>query len=268
MKAPALSAERETADAGMPVLEIRGLGKAFQVNGSRHAVLDGISFNAGRGELICLLGRSGCGKSTLLRILAGLIRPTSGDALVEGEPIRGPGPDRCVVFQEDGLFPWLTVEENIAFGMKSQKAGKVAVREEVTRFLSLVGLSSFKDYLPREISGGMKQRVALARVLILAPKVLLMDEPFGALDSQTREEMQDLLLHLWEQLSITVVFVTHDVGEALLLADRILVIGGSPGRIEKELHVEIARPRRREEKELLLLMADLRELLRPCGVSS
>jgi NitT/TauT family transport system ATP-binding protein len=250
-----------------PILEIKDLTKVFQVNGTPHSVLEGITFYAARRELICLLGRSGCGKSTLLKILAGFVMPTSGEAWVEGERISRPGPDRCVVFQEDALFPWLTVEENIAFGIKGQKTHVASPEEEVSRFLSLVGLNEFRGHLPREISGGMKQRVALARVLILKPKVLLMDEPFGALDSQTREDMQNLLLHLWTELAMTIVFVTHDVGEALLLADRILVMGMNPTRIEKEMRVHMARPREREEKEFLLLSRELHSILRPPGSS-
>ncbi len=212
-----------------PLLVVRNLSMFFQVNGSPKSVLEGLDLTARHGELICLLGRSGCGKSTLLKILAGFLAPTSGDVLLEGSPIKGPGPDRCVIFQEDALFPWLTVEENIAFGLKNRAIDSETLRNEVERFLRLVGLGEFRDYLPREISGGMKQRVALARVLILQPKILLMDEPFGALDAQTREEMQGLLLEVREQLSHTIVFVTHDVSEALVLADRVLVMGMPPG---------------------------------------
>ncbi|PQP34026.1 ABC transporter ATP-binding protein, partial [Desulfobacteraceae bacterium SEEP-SAG9] len=153
------------------------------------------------GELICILGQSGCGKSTLLKILAGFIPPSSGSVLLNGQSVTTPGTDRCVVFQEDTLFPWLTVQENIAFGLKPQTREKNVIREEVDLFLSLVGLTEFKNYLPREISAGMRQRVALARVLVLKPDILLMDEPFASLDTQTREEMQNLLLLLWGKLS-------------------------------------------------------------------
>lgn len=244
-----------------PILEVRNLGKTFPVNGSLQNVLDGIEFRVGRGELICLLGRSGCGKSTLLSLLAGFLLPSFGEVLVEGVPIRQPGPDRCVVFQEDALFPWLTVEENIAFGLRGKKMEQAEVMREVERFLALVGLGEFRHYLPREISGGMKQRVALARVLILKPKVLLMDEPFGALDSQTREEMQGLLLHLWGQLSHTVLFVTHDVGEALLLADRVLVMSSAPGRIRREITVNLPRPRDTNHPDFLQLRRELHDAL-------
>lgn len=249
-------------DGGGILLEVKNLGKVFQWNASSKRVLEGITFDVTRGELVCLLGRSGCGKTTLLKILAGFITPTSGDALVEGERISHPGPDRCVVFQEDALFGWLTVAENIAFGLKAQKMPRAAIDREVDRYLDLVGLTDFRGYLPREISGGMKQRVSLARVLILKPKILLMDEPFGALDSQTREAMQDLLLQLWRELSITIVFVTHDVDEALLLADRILVMDRSPGRIRKDLRVPLSRPRARDESEFLSMSRELRLSLR------
>jgi NitT/TauT family transport system ATP-binding protein len=231
------------------ILEIAHLRKVFPANGTFLTVLDEISFTAQSGELICILGRSGCGKSTLLKVLAGFLTPTAGKVLLKGRPVSGPGPDRCVVFQEDTLFPWLTVEENIGFGLRGwEKKGKAA---EVARFLGLVGLSEFKGYLPGEISGGMKQRVALARVLILQPEVLLMDEPFASLDAQTREEMQNLLLSLWKELSHTILFVTHDVNEAVVLADRILLMGKDPGRIRENIVVDLPRPRRRESDGFL-----------------
>ena len=231
------------------ILEIAHLRKVFPVNESFLTVLDGISFTAQSGELICILGRSGCGKSTLLKVLAGFLPPTSGKVLLKGQSVSHPGPDRCVVFQEDTLFPWLTVEENIGFGLSGRE--KRAKKAEVERFLNLVGLSEFKSYLPREISGGMKQRVALARVLILQPEVLLMDEPFASLDAQTREEMQNLLLTLWQELSHTILFVTHDVNEAVVLADRILLMDKNPGRIREEIVVDFPRPRRRESDGFL-----------------
>ena len=234
------------------ILCIENLRKVFRTNGSFLTVLDEISFSVGSGEMICILGRSGCGKSTLLKILAGFIAPSSGTVLLNGTPITDPGPDRCVVFQEDTLFPWLTVKENIAFGLKGRMREKDGMWEEVEHFLSLVGLSEFRDYLPRDISGGMRQRVALARVLILKPKLLLMDEPFASLDAQTREEMQNLLLSLWERLSHTVLFVTHDVNEAITLADRIFLMEKGPGRIRDEIRIDLPRPRKREKSEFLL----------------
>jgi NitT/TauT family transport system ATP-binding protein len=245
-----------------PVLEADSIGKIFRVNGVLHSVLENISFKANPGELICILGRSGCGKTTLLNILAGFLTPSSGRVLVDGTEALAPGPDRCVVFQEDALFPWLTVEENVALGLRGRIRSKKDLRTEVDRFLELVGLSAFRSYLPREISGGMKQRVALARVLILQPKALLMDEPFASLDAQSREEMQGLLLCLWEKLSHTIFFVTHDVNEAALLADRVLVMAKDPGRIKIEATVDLPRPRIREQGDFISFSRELHQELK------
>jgi NitT/TauT family transport system ATP-binding protein len=244
------------------ILEINNIGKVFRVNGTFLAVLAGIDFSVKKGELICILGRSGCGKSTLLKLFAGFLTPSSGEILLNGKPVSAPGTDRCVIFQEDTLFPWLTVQENIAFGLKGRTKNKKGIQEEVDRFLALVGLTDFRDYLPREISGGMKQRVAMARVLILKPQILLMDEPFAALDAQTREEMQNLLLSLWEKLSHTIIFVTHDVNEASTLSDRILVMGSNPGRIRQDIHVGLARPRKMEERSFVFFSRKLHQHLR------
>jgi NitT/TauT family transport system ATP-binding protein len=248
-------ADRERRES---VLEIRGLNKTFQIGGQFRNVLERIDFRVRSGEMICILGRSGCGKTTLLNILAGFSPPTAGRVLLRGQAVSKPGPDRCVVFQQDALFPWLTVEENIAFGLRKPKH---ATREEVDHFLALVGLSEFRNYLPRDISGGMKQRVALARVLILRPAVLLMDEPFAALDAQTREEMQNLLLSVWARLSPTILFVTHDVTEAVKMADRILLMDRDPGRIREDMPVHLPRPREKDTSGFLLLCRDLLRML-------
>lgn len=230
------------------ILEVERLSKSFATNGPEEiTVLQDIGFKVRRGEFLCILGRSGCGKSTLLKILAGFMQPSTGAVRINGRPAARPGPDRCVVFQEDALFGWLTVRENIAFGLRGRGITRREKERGVDRFLSLVGLTDFGNYLPAEISGGMKQRVALARVLILQPEVLLMDEPFAALDAQTREEMQDLLLRLWSELAHTIVFVTHDVGEAALLADRILLFDHAPGRIKEEFQIALLRPRQKED---------------------
>lgn len=229
-----------------PILEIRNLGKVFPTDSGFLNVLEEIGFDVQPGEMVCILGPSGCGKTTLLRILSGYLKPDSGQVCLRGAPVSRPGPDRCVVFQEDALFPWLTVEENIAFGLKGK--GGTHHQEQVERFLSLVGLTAFRAYLPRAISGGMKQRVALARVLILEPEILLMDEPFAALDAQTREEMHALLLRLWARLSHTIVFVTHDVTEAVTLADRVIVMDRGPGRVKEILHVDLERPRSPDDR--------------------
>ena len=245
-----------------PALQVDLLRKDFEVNGVARTVLADISFHARAGEMVCIVGRSGCGKTTLLNIIAGFLSPTSGRILLNGQSVQRPGPDRCVVFQEDTLFPWLTVRENIAFGLRGLTRDKDFLRQEVDRFLTLVGLEAFQDYLPREISGGMKQRVALARVLILQPAVLLMDEPFASLDVQTREDMQGLLISLWEQLNQAIVFVTHDVDEAIKLADTILLMDREPGRISEEIPVPLPRPRAMEKTEFIFFRRKLYESLR------
>jgi len=251
--------------AGKPLkrdlLNVRNLCRIFRFKDTCLNVLDNISFDAEEGDLVCILGRSGCGKSTMLNILAGFMAPSSGEVLLEGRPLSRPGPERCVVFQEDALFPWLTVEENIAFGLKQGMSNRRQTQSRVDEFIKMVGLAPFRSYLPSEISGGMKQRVALARVLILNPMVLLMDEPFGALDAQSREEMQKLLLFLWSKLSHTILFVTHDVNEAVLLADRILVMDSGPGRIRREFCVDLERPRNPESSAFIEFQGRIRQEL-------
>ena len=247
---------------GRPALTVDRLGKIFPSGGTPLPVLQDISFSAAPGELICLLGPSGCGKTTLLNIIAGFTPCSSGTLSVHGRPVTRPGPDRCVVFQEDALFPWLTVAENIAFGLEGQTRERRVIRSAVDRFLALVGLEAFRDYLPREISGGMRQRVALARVLILNPRVLLMDEPFGALDAQTREEMQNLLLALWQTFAHTILFVTHDITEAITLADRILIFERHPGRLRSAVDVPLGRPRKKESDDFHQFYRRLRNMLR------
>lgn len=236
---------RPVADAPREALRAIHLSRFFTMEGTPTAVLSGLNFDVSTGELVCLLGPSGCGKTTLLKIIAGFIAPSSGEVLVKGRPVVNPGADRCVVFQEDALFPWLTVAENIGFGLKGRMPGK-ALKAEVSRYIEMVGLAPFRNYLPKQLSGGMKQRVALARVLILKPQLLLMDEPFGALDAQTREEMQSLLLELWRELGHTILFVTHDINEAIFLADRIVVMDKHPGRVRREVAVPLPRPRKKE----------------------
>ncbi len=215
-----------------------------------------------RGELVCLVGRSGSGKSTLLKIVAGFLTPTRGHCLLDGHPIVKPGPDRCVVFQEDALFPWLTVRENIGFGLRGTAWPKKKRLGETERFLALVGLEEYGDYLPQALSGGMKQRVALARVLIRAPQILLMDEPFAALDAQTREEMQQLLLRLSHQRQQTILFVTHDVQEAVTIADRVLLLDRQSGRIDEEVAIRLPRPRQPNSQDFQAYCSRLQRRLR------
>ena len=241
------------------MLHLDHLTQSFRVNGSETQVFEDLSLSLARGEFLCVLGRSGCGKSTLINLVAGFIPPSAGRILAAGAPVKGPGPDRCVVFQEDALFPWLTVAENIGFGLKGRGKQGADNRNRVDRFLEMTGLTPFKDYLPAEISGGMKQRVALARVLVLEPELLLMDEPFAALDAQTREEMQALLLSLWQELGHTILFVTHDVREAVFLADRVLVMDQKGSH--RFLDVSLDRPRRRESEGFSTLAKSLRAML-------
>lgn len=253
---------RASGGATKKILEIAGLSHSFLHNGAAEPVLGNISLSIGRGELVCLLGRSGCGKSTLLKIIAGFLIPSQGQCLLEGRPISGPGPDRCVVFQEEALFPWLTVRENIAFGLGGKGLPPAERDQQVDRFVELVGLRGYDQHLPRALSGGMKQRVALARVLILSPLILLMDEPFGALDAQTRDEMQELLLSLSQERSQTILFVTHDVQEAVTLADRVLIMDQDSGGIRQEVGVLLERPRDRTTPSFQQYCSQLHQLLR------
>jgi NitT/TauT family transport system ATP-binding protein len=245
------------------ILEVKGLAKRFISDANEQiSALEDLSFSVTQKELVCLLGRSGCGKSTLLKLLAGFIKPSAGNILLNGEPLHHSGPACCMVFQEDALFPWLTVRENIAFGLANLSLSRRQKQSEVDRFIDLVGLSGFGDYLPREISGGMKQRVALARVMILQPRILLMDEPFAALDAQTREQMQGLLQELRRQFAPTILFVTHDVSEALLLGDRILLFDKNPGRISHDIRIDLPKARTINHEAFLRLRARINELLK------
>jgi NitT/TauT family transport system ATP-binding protein len=205
--------------------------------------LDGISLTVNEGEFVALLGPSGCGKSTLLNLLAGFEKTTEGTLLFDGETVTRPGPDRGVVFQEAALFPWLNVWENVVFGPRVQGIARSDYESRARGLLKLVGLEAFADALPVQLSGGMRQRVGIARVLAMNPRALLMDEPFGALDAQTRLAMQQLLLDVWQSLGTTVLFVTHDIDEAILLSDRICVMSARPGRIMRTIPITLARPR-------------------------
>jgi NitT/TauT family transport system ATP-binding protein len=205
--------------------------------------LKDIRLDIAAGEFVALLGPSGCGKSTLLNLVASFEPLTSGTLTMDSKPILEPGPDRGVVFQEAALFPWLSVWENVVFGPKAQKLKPADYEPRAERMLEIVGLKDFKHHLPIQLSGGMRQRVGIARVLTLGSKVLLMDEPFGALDAQTRLSMQELLLSVWDQIKPTVIFVTHDIDEALFLADTVHVMSARPGRIETTLKVDLPRPR-------------------------
>jgi NitT/TauT family transport system ATP-binding protein len=225
------------------LLEVEELGRLFESDAGTMVALEKISFRAHRREFVCFIGASGCGKSTLIRILAGLDTPTSGRVLLEGCEVRGPGRDRGMVFQGYTLFPWRTVLENVTFGLEVGGKARREAREEAREWIELVGLSRFVGAYPHQLSGGMKQRVAIARALANHPRMLLMDEPFGALDAQTRAQMQSYLLQIWRQVDVTVLFVTHDLDEAIYLADRIVVLGPNPGRIVDTVEVPVPRPR-------------------------
>jgi NitT/TauT family transport system ATP-binding protein len=226
-----------------PALEVAGLRKSYTRDARTVDVLDLERLAVADGEFVTIVGPSGCGKSTLLHILGGFVRADAGRIRVHGRDVVAPGPDRGMVFQEFALFPWRTVAGNVGWGLEAQ--GKPAAERAaiVARYLELTGLEDFRDHLPGELSGGMKQRVALARVLAFDPEVLLMDEPFGALDAQTRESMQAELTRLWERTGKTVVFVTHDIEEAIYLGDRVLVLTARPARIREEVVVDLPRPR-------------------------
>jgi NitT/TauT family transport system ATP-binding protein len=221
------------------MLEVRNLTKRF---GETVALRD-ISFTTHRREFLCIVGPSGCGKSTLARILAGLERHGEGEVLLEGKPVSGPGRDRGMVFQGYTLFPWLTVKKNVMFGLSVNQAGRNQAEREALQWLQLIGLEKFADSYPHQLSGGMKQRVAIARALANQPRLLLMDEPFGALDAQTRSRMQAHLLEIWRKIDITIVFITHDLDEAIYLADRILVLKPHPGEVQELIEVPVPRPR-------------------------
>ena len=247
--------------AGSAILHIEGVHKRFATNGGEIEALRAVDLSIGRGEFVCLIGASGCGKSTLLRMIAGFEIPTTGQVRMNGDPVTGPGPDRGMVFQDYGLFPWLTVRRNIGFGPTARGVPRSQVDAIAERFIAMIGLDRFADAYPHQLSGGMKQRVAIARVLANDAAVLLMDEPFGALDAMTRERLQTELLTLWEATGLTVLFVTHAIEEAILLADRVIVMSPGPGRISADVRIELARPRdvvsapfnemRRELAELL-----------------
>ena len=229
----------------MSRLSIQGVGRTFPgVNGGAPTLaLQPTSLEVADNDFITVLGPSGCGKSTLLRIVAGLDTPTVGQVLLDGQPVTGPGADRGMVFQSYTLFPWLTVHQNICFGLREKGTPAAQQQEIAARFIGEVGLNGFESHFPKQLSGGMQQRVALARALANDPKILLLDEPFGALDNQTRALMQELLLSIWELHKKTVLFVTHDIDEAIFMANRCAVFSARPGRIKNELRIDLPYPR-------------------------
>ena len=222
-------------------LRADGIGMVFERDGGGVSVLDDISLEVGEGEFVCLLGPSGCGKSTILNVMAGFIAPTSGQVRIDGEPVVGPDPRRIFVFQERGVFPWLTVEGNIGFGLS--RLSPEDRQRRIAHYVALVGLQGFEKTYPRDLSGGMKQRVEVARALAVNPDMLFLDEPFGALDSITRLIMRGELLRIWEAERKTIIFVTHDIDEAVQLADRVVVMSARPAKVQRIVDIDIAHPR-------------------------
>jgi NitT/TauT family transport system ATP-binding protein len=221
-------------------LQIDNLSKQFDTQAGNLTVLENINIDIDRGEFVCVVGASGSGKSTLLRQIAGLDTPSSGEIRIGGIPIDGPSPDRGMVFQNYTLYPWMNVQENTEFGLKLQGVAKRERRERASYYLEIVGLSDFGRSLPNQLSGGMKQRVAIARALVCEPKILLMDEPFGALDIHTKESMHEFTIDLWQRTKITIVSITHDVEEAVFLSNRIFVLSSRPGTVKKEMTINLA----------------------------
>jgi NitT/TauT family transport system ATP-binding protein len=247
-------------------IRLRGVDIHFGVGKTAVQALRGIDLDVRAGEFLAVLGPSGCGKSTIIGAVAGFTRVSSGELEVDGQRVRAPGPERGVVFQQHTLFPWKTVLDNVEFGLKVRRVDKHERKKQALEVLDHVGLAEFRDHYPHQLSGGMQQRVNLARVLVNRPRVILMDEPFCSLDAQARLQMQGLLLRLWHELAMTVLFVTHDVDEAVYLSDRVIVLSPRPGTIKAELHVPLPRPRhvdllttqeftalKRQALELLLL---------------
>ena len=248
------------------ILEVRNLAKRYQSAQGETEALRDINFKVHRREFVCVIGPSGCGKSTLIRILAGLDHHTAGEVLLDNAPVKGPGRDRGMVFQGYSLFPWLTVKRNVMFGPEMSGHTRNAAENQARQWLDLVGLTKFADAYPHQLSGGMRQRVAIARALVNQPRILLMDEPFGALDAQTRCKMQSHLLDIWKNIDLTILFITHDLDEAIYLADRILVLKAHPGEVQEIIEVPVPRPRSSSQftsPEFIATRARLDALIHP-----
>ena len=250
-------------DVVVPKVALDSISLSYRTSTKgRLIALDNISLEVKPGEFLCVVGPSGCGKSTLLHLIAGLQPQTSGTVLVDGKPVTGPGTDRILIFQELGLFPWLTVGGNVEFGMKMKNVPKAERKEKVEQYLRLVHLSKFRDSYIHQLSGGMRQRVALARALATGPDVLLMDEPFAALDAQTRDLLHDELERIWSETGCTIIFVTHNVREAARLGDRVVLMTFRPGRVKEEFRVNLPRPRHMEHPDVTRMARTVLECLR------
>ena len=258
-----LTLARESTARGH--IDVRDLGIRFGGRAGQVDAVQGVSVHVQPGEFVSLIGPSGCGKSTLLNAVAGFIRPSSGQAVLDGKAIEGPGSDRGVVFQQYSLFPWMTVRKNVEFGLKLKGLSASERESQARTLLGLAGLLHFENHYPDQLSGGMKQRVGIVRALATSPQVLLMDEPFGALDAQTRVVMQEILTNMWQRLRISVLFITHDIDEAVFLSDRIYVMTARPGRIKSEIVVPLPRPRTPEmmaSPQFAAVVGTLRSLIR------
>jgi NitT/TauT family transport system ATP-binding protein len=259
------AAEKAELEAADQVLELRGVAKDYEVRGRTVRALDGIDLRVSRGEFLCVVGASGSGKSTLLSLVAGLLPPTEGEIMLDGRPVLGPGPDRGLVFQSDSLYPWRTVERNVAFGLELLPLDRTERDRRIAWYLAETGLSGLARSLPRQLSGGQRQRVAIARALACEPEVLLLDEPFGALDVQTKEDMQVLIRQVWQDTGTTVLMVTHDVEEAVFLGQRVVVLACDPGRVAAELAVSLPDDRQlaiKRTPEFHALRAEIEDLVR------
>lgn len=266
MQAPDVAARFERIRQRPVILSVRDLKKTYGPEDHERIVFEGLTLDIRRREFICAIGPSGCGKSTLARIVAGLDEASGGAVLLDGGAVSGPGPDRGMVFQGYTLFPWLTVKANVMFGLEMGGQARSIAEQEARQWLDMVGLGKFENAYPHELSGGMKQRVAIARALANGPRILIMDEPFGALDAQTRAQMQGYLLQIWRKVDITILFITHDLDEAAYLADRILVMGANPGRVVEFIENPVPRPRGVEQfqsPEFLALKKRLEEHIHP-----
>jgi NitT/TauT family transport system ATP-binding protein len=262
--APAVLPVRTASSSAVPKVSLHGISLSYRTsNGTRLLALDDISLQVKAGEFLCIVGPSGCGKSTLLHLIAGLHQASAGQVLVDEKPISGTGTDRILIFQELGLFPWLTVRQNVEFGMKMKGMAKSEREARTQHYLRMVHLTQFKDSYTHQLSGGMRQRVALARALATEPDVLLMDEPFAALDAQTRDLLHDELERIWAETGRTIIFVTHNVREAVRLGDRVAVLTFRPGRVKRDYAIDLPRPRQLEDvtvaKTAREILDDLRE---------
>jgi len=253
------------SDTPRGFIDVRNMGVTFGTDDSEVIAVKDVSLQVQPGEFVSLIGPSGCGKSTLLSIVAGFVKPTRGEALLDGSKITRPGSDRGVVFQQYSLFPWLSVRKNVEFGLKMAGVDKSKRLTTARSLLDLAGLLSFENHYPDQLSGGMKQRIGIVRALATSPQVLLMDEPFGALDTQTRVVMQEILTNIWQQFRISVLFITHDIEESIFLSDRIYVMTARPGRIKAEIKVPLPRPRTpdmTDTPEFMNLVQELKGLIR------